>query len=162
MYVPSDAKHEQPFARQQACKCRLHIICCCNNYLSCRLQKFWQPKPLTYSQQTRDEEEYVINKFGWRCFCRNNDIHLDTFISLSTKEATLSQFIISWSTTWHCHIDMFTCSSATDCIQALIFGEISGAFMPCTCTCICVTCGHCTVSSEATLQVQSSSILYQK
>ena len=149
--VLSGAKHEQPFvrqSRQQACKCRLHIICCCNNYLACRLQKFWQPKPLTYSQQTRDGEEYVINKVGWRCICRNNETHVGIFISLSTKEATLSQFVTSWSTTWHCHIDMFTCSYATDCIQALIFGETSGAFM--SCTCICVACGHCTVSSDTT------------
>ena len=87
------AKHEQPFvaqSRQQACKCRLHIICYCNNYLACRLQKFWQPKPLIYSLQTRDGEEYVINKVGWRCICRNNERHVGTFISLSTKEAALS------------------------------------------------------------------------
>ena len=96
--VPSGAKHEQPFARQsrrQACKCRLHIICCCNSYLACRWQKFLQPKPLIFRQQTRDGEEYVINKVGWRCICQNNEIHVGTFTSLSTKEATLSQFVTS-------------------------------------------------------------------
>ena len=50
---------------------------------------------LLLGQQTRDGEDSVNNKVGWRSYCRSDEIHVGAFISLSTKEDTLSELVTS-------------------------------------------------------------------
>ena len=105
---------------------------------------------INISQQTRDGEEFVNNKVGWRCIWQNNEIHVLVVVSFHCQQKK-PLYPNSLPHDLQHDIVILTCVLVPPfCIQALIFGENSGAFMSCTytstcaytCTCTCI--GTCT------------------